>query len=216
MQLKSFGCSFIFGTELDDANDGATQLLIQPSNKTWPALLSQHLGYEYQCFAWAGLGNLQILERVLGQLSGPPALFVINWSWIDRFDYKPNGLDNWKTIRPTCETSQAQYYYRHFHSQYTDKLNTLIYIKTCQDLLKTHGHSMIMTYMDNLIFETKWHMSPAMAELQNTIRPHMTTFAGKTFLEWSQDQNFEISKQLHPKEHAHSAAAQLLINQGLL
>ena len=216
MQLKSFGDSFIFGTDLDDANDGSTQLLIQPSQKTWPARLAQHLGYDYECHAWPGLGHLQIAERVLNHLECDPALFVISWSWIDRFDHRPDGLDLWNTIRPTCEDSHARYYYKHFHSQYTDKLNTLIYIKTCQDLLKQHGHSMIMTYMDDLIFETEWHNSAAITQLQNSIRTHMTAFAGTTFLTWAQDQNFAINEHLHPGEDAHAAATQLLISQGLL
>lgn len=216
MRLKSFGCSFIFGTDLDDANDGGTQLLIQPSQKTWPARLAQHLGYDYECHAWAGIGNLQILEQVLNQINSEPSLFVISWTWIDRFDYRPQGQESWNTIRPTSDTAQAEYYYRHFHSQYTDKLNTLIYIKTCQDLLQAHGHRMIMTYMDDLIFETEWHHSPAIAELQNNIRSNMTAFAGKTFLEWARDQGFVINERLHPGEDAHAAGARLLIDQGLL
>jgi len=139
MKLKSFGCSFVFGTDLADANDGATQLLIQPSNHTWPALVAQHLGHDYECFAWAGLGNLQILERVLSQANTEPAVFVVNWSWIDRFDYVQAHDNLWSTIRPTCTTAQAEYYYRHFHSQYQDKLTTLIMIKLAIDTLQQHG-----------------------------------------------------------------------------
>ena len=215
MKLKSFGCSFVFGTDLADANDGATQLLIQPSNHTWPARIAQHLDLNYECFAWAGLGNLQILERVLSQANTEPAVFVVNWTWIDRFDYVQDD-NSWTNIRPTCTTPQADYYYRHFHSQYRDKLTTLINIKLAIDTLQQHGHQIVMTYMDDLIFETQWHVSPAVLELQDYVRPHMTTFQGKTFLEWSRDQGHYINERMHPLEDAHQAAADYLINHGLL
>jgi hypothetical protein len=214
MKLKSFGCSFVFGTDLADANDGGTQLLIQPSNHTWPARIAQHLGLDYECFAWAALGNLQILERVLSQVNTEPAVFVVNWSWIDRFDYVQD--DNWTNVRPTCTTPQADYYYRHFHSQYRDKLTTLINIKLSIDTLQQHGHQIIMSYMDDLIFETQWHVSPAVVELQDYVRPFMTTFEGKTFLQWSRDHGYHVNERMHPLEDAHKAAADYLINQGLL
>jgi hypothetical protein len=216
MKLKSFGCSFVFGTDLADANDGATQLLIQPSNNTWPALIAQHLQCEYECFAWGGLGNLQILERVLSQASTEPAVFVVNWTWIDRFDYVQAHDNCWNTVRPTCTSEQAEYYYRHFHSQYRDKLTTLIMIKLAIDTLQQHGHQIIMTYMDDLIFESEWHVSPAVTELQNYIKPHMTNFEGQDFLDWSRKKGYAISDTWHPLEEAHAAAADYLINQGLL
>jgi hypothetical protein len=215
MKLKSFGCSFVFGTDLADANDGGTQLLIQPSNNTWPARIAQHLDHDYECFAWAGLGNLQILERVLNQVNTEPAVFVVNWSWIDRFDYVQDD-NSWATTRPSCTTPQADYYYRHFHSQYRDKLTTLINIKLVIDTLQQHGHQIIMSYMDDLIFETEWHVSPAVLELQDYVRPYMTTFEGKTFLQWCQHHGYRINERMHPLEHAHAAAADYLINQGLL
>lgn len=214
MKLKSFGCSFVFGTDLADANDGSTQLLIQPSVKTWPALLAQHLGCEYECYAWAALGNLQILERVLAQANSDPSLFLVNWTWIDRFDYVQN--QDWSTIRPTCTDERAKFYYKYLHNQYRDKLTTLINIKLAIDTLQQHGHKIIMSYMDDLIFETKWHASPAVIELQNYVRPFMTTFEGKTFLQWSRDKGFYVNERLHPLEDAHSAAASYLIDQGLL
>ena len=66
MTLKSFGCSFIFGSDLaDDGRDGP---YATPSQLTWPALLAQHLGRDYQCYARPGSGNLQILNTILNQI----------------------------------------------------------------------------------------------------------------------------------------------------
>ena len=89
MKLKSFGCSLIYGSELSD------EVLFDPikrqpprhSKLTWPALLAQKLNYLYRCHARPGSGNLQIADRVLRQLAtNEQALFIINWSFIDRFD----------------------------------------------------------------------------------------------------------------------------------
>ena len=87
MQLKSFGCSFIYGSELADAS--ANKII--PSNNTWAAHLAGHLNYNYKCYARPGGGNLQILERVLREISGgKQALYIIGWTWIERFDYEDN------------------------------------------------------------------------------------------------------------------------------
>ena len=63
MNLKSFGCSFIFGSELSD--DGRTGPYATGSCLTWPALLAKEFGYGYHTYARPGSGNLQIAERAL-------------------------------------------------------------------------------------------------------------------------------------------------------
>jgi len=45
--------------------------------------------------------------------------------------------------------------------------------------------------------------------LQSLIRPHMETFEGLTFLEWSRCHQYPITELLHPLEQAHQAAADL-------
>lgn len=214
MKLKSFGCSFIFGSELaDDGRDGP---YATPSQLTWPALYAKKLGHGYQCYARPGSGNLQIAERCLSQLAcNEYALYVIGWTWIDRFDYTNPLNDQWKTIMPIDTDSAAQYYYKNLHSQYRDKLTTLINIKLVIDTLIQKDYPFIMTYMDDLIFETEWHCTPAIMDLQNYIRPHMTTFDQMSFLEWSRDQGYEISDSWHPLELAHSAAAKYMSELGV-
>ena len=65
MIVKSFGCSFVFGTDLPDA--ASQEVCAKFSRLTWPALIAQHLNFDYQCYAKPGSGNLQILERLLSQ-----------------------------------------------------------------------------------------------------------------------------------------------------
>jgi hypothetical protein len=43
--------------------------------------------------------------------------------------------------------------------------------------------------------------------LQSLISPHLETFQGRTFLEWSRDHQYPITELLHPLETAHRAAA---------
>lgn len=214
MKLKSFGCSFIFGTDLHD--DGRNGSWATPSNHTWPALLARHQDRQYQCLATPGSGNLRILERLLRELSvGEPSLFVVGWTWIDRFDYN-DYKERWATLMPITESDLAKTYYKNLHSQFKDKLTSLIYIKTAIDALQQQGHEFIMTYMDNLLFETQWHSNPSVAYLQDYVRPYLKNFQGKTFLEWAKERGYEISPTLHPLEQAHSAAAEYAVNHFLV
>jgi len=196
MKLKSFGCSFIWGSEMSAAD-------LLPSKHSWPALVADHLHMPYECLARPGSGNLQIAEQVLNHVAQEPAFFVINWTYIDRFDYANPANDQWHTIRPGAEHSMADHYYRNLHSQYRDKLTTLINIKLCVDVLKQAGHEFLMTYMDELTFETQWHVSPAVLSLQQHIRPCLQQFDSMNMLEYSRGRGHVISPQAHPLESAH-------------
>jgi hypothetical protein len=217
MKLKSFGCSFIFGTDLADAE---RDFPAQASQLTWPALLAQHLGYDYSCYAKPGSGNLHILEYVLNQASvdNSSDLFVIGWSWIDRFDYyNPDcaGIlwHDWSTIMPVDKTETATVYYRDLQSEYQDKFTSLSYIKLAIDTLNQKGIPFIMTYMDELLFDQRWHTTPAVLDLQKYIKPYMIQFEGQTFLDYSKQKGFPISETLHPLEAAHCAAFELIKHQ---
>jgi hypothetical protein len=210
MRLKSFGCSFIFGSDL--ADDGRNGRYATPSRHSWPALLAKRLDMSYDCYARPGAGNLRIAERVLSQAAcNEKNLYVIGWTWIDRFDY--SGKKNmWSTITPTTDSEVSHMYYRDLHSQYRDKLTSLMAIRTCIDVLKQKQCPFIMTYMDDLLWETEWHVTPAVTDMQNYVRPYMRNFEEKTFLDWSRQNKFPISDMLHPLEPAHAAAAELVFS----
>lgn len=216
MQLYSFGCSFIFGNDLHD--DGRDLAFATPSQHTWPALLAKKHKFDYLCMARGGSGNLQILEKLLNRLAlGSRAVYVIGWTWIDRFDYTTtDARHHWHTIMPVDTDKTAEHYYKSIHSEYRDKLSSLIYVKTAIDALNAAGHKFIMTYMDELMFDTRWHTSPAVSELQSYCQPYMTQFQGKNFLDWSKEKGFEISQTLHPLEAAHEAAAELINSYNLV
>lgn len=219
MKLKSFGCSFIFGTDLHD--DSRQYAKATPSNYTWPALLAQHHGLEYVCYARPGAGNLEILERLLSQLTdAEPSVYVIGWTWTDRFSYTatehPLWRSPWKTVMPIDTDPGAENYYRYLHSELRDKLTTLLNVKTAIDMLKQRGHQFIMTYMDDLMFDQRWNTTPAVVELQGYCEPYMTRFDGKSFLEYSKEKGFEISQTQHPLEAAHQSAFELINSYNLV
>jgi hypothetical protein len=220
MNLKSFGCSFIFGSELADAGRNLTTTT--PSNFTWPAHLAQYLKYNYQCYARPGSGNLQIAERVLSHATeNDESMFVIGWTWIDRFDYTNSIIsnspveskwNNWRTIMPVDKTDLAKIYYQVLHTEYRDKLTTLMSIRLVIDTLKQKNIPFLMTYMDDLIFDQRWHITPAVTDLQEYVQPYMTTFNNHNFIEWSKKNGYPITDLGHPLEAAHHAAGEYMLN----
>ena len=210
MKLKSFGCSFTYGSDLADCNVpdwGA-------SRQTWPSLLAQCQSLIYECHAWPGIGNLQIMNSVLEQCSlNDPAVFVINWTWLDRFDFMEPTTEHWITLRPDGDTKKHQLYYKYFYNQYHAMLINAVYIKTTIDLLKTRNIQFIMTLQDSTLFnkvDPGWQDPRSISFLQKQIKPHIVYFDNDTFLNWSKKKGFPISETLHPLEAAHQAAFELI------
>jgi hypothetical protein len=222
MQVKSFGCSYIFGSELADEsiniNVNHPRSYFAGSQLTWPCLVAKNYGYQYNTYARPGSGNLQILERLMSHFAGPvndDVYCVVGWTWIDRFDYFTEssqwpGLP-WSTLMPIDTTETAKIYYRDLHSEIKDKFTNLLYIKQAISLLKEKSIPFIMTYMDHLLFDTRWNTTPAVTELQNYVKSYMTTFDGLNFQEWTKKNNFPISEIGHPLEQAHQSAADYII-----
>jgi hypothetical protein len=204
MKLKSFGCSHIFGSDHQD-QDPQT---LRASQTTWPALLAKHLDYPYECYAQAGIGNLRIAEHVLVHAAQEPAVFVINWTYIDRFDYIHPATNAWASIRPGQTDGTSNTYYRQFHSEYRDKLTSLMQIKLCIDTLTLNNIPFIMCNTDELLFETKWHTSPAINKLQQLIQPHIKTFDHKNFIEYAKEKGHPTSAHDHVLESGHAACAE--------
>jgi hypothetical protein len=217
MQITSFGCSLTFGTEL--ADDGSGLPLPTPSKLTWPALIARAVGENYLCRAHGGSGNLLVLDRVLTRCSyWPDEFFIINWTFVDRFDYSDpagqhfdNGINDYLTARPGESDAVSEFYFRNMHSEYKDKLTNLIYIKTAIDHLIKLESKFLMTAIDPTIFCQRWHAPPHVVKLQNEIRPYIHDFEGRNFLDWSRYRGFEITAAGHPLEESHAAAAELML-----
>ena len=221
MKLKSFGCSFIFGSDLQD--DGRHGPYATHSHLTWPALLAKDHNWAYSCYARPGAGNLEIADQVLSQLSVTeldPVVHVVGWTWIDRFGFLGSAHHRWggpwRSIMPIDTDPVAEMYYKYIHSESRDKLTALINVKVVIDTLKQRGHKFIMTYMDDLMFNPQDNATPAIAELQDYCKPYMTRFDNLSFLDYSKENGFEISQTQHPLEPAHQAAFELIRSYNLV
>lgn len=217
MNLTSFGCSLIFGTELSD--DGRNLPSPTPSKLTWPALIANALGINYRCLARGGVGNLAIMDKLLKhRYYDPDDFFIINWTFIHRFDYSdPDGMHfnkgraEFKTLRPNESDEFSRFYFSHLHSDYRDKLTNLIHIKSTIDTLVRHKTKFFMTSIDDLLMDQRWHAPPQVVELQEQISPYLHNFEGKNFLDWARCSQLEISQAGHPLEAAHAKAADIML-----
>lgn len=212
--LKSFGCSFIYGTDLSDCGGGYDHA----SKLTYPALMASKLGLQYKCHAFGSRGNLFILHCIIYAIKcrtfQDQSPWIINWTYIDRFDYYLPDSDAympWCTILPNGQgTPTEKNYFENLHTEFIDKFRSLTYIYSAIQALKSEKIPFIMTYMDHLLFDTKFHTSGCIEFLQRQIEPHMTTFEGMDFLSWSKHKGFALGKTGHPVEDAHAAAADLM------
>ena len=216
MKLKSFGCSFVFGTDLP--NDARYTSIATPSDHAWPALMASALDLPFECHARPSAGNFEISQRIINEIGRETGdVYIINWSWIDRFSYidetqydrHPLNPLGWASLTPAYTTDRAEFYYRSLHTQLRDKMASLTAIKVALDACLQTGTPFVMTASDDLIWETKWHAPPSVLWLQDQIRPYFSDFQGVSFLEWSRRQGFAVSETWHPLEQAHSAAADL-------
>ena len=210
MKIKSFGCSFIYGSDLGDFPDCPGQ---EFSLSTWPALIASRLDLEYECYALPGQGNFKILSDIIAQASlDDPSVMIINWTWIDRFDYV-NNQEQWDTLRPSNTREEEKFYYRNLHSQYHDMLSSAYHVNSAIDFLTESCYPFVMTYMDYNLLSTvdpNWHDPRCLEVIQQKISKHLTNFNGDNLIDWSKKQGFPISSTLHPLNDAHSAAADFM------
>ena len=202
MKITSFGCSFLAGDELADPT------------QTWPAIIADRLGVDHENHSRGGSGNLHILNQILSH-AGDDCICVVNWTYIDRFDFCSFKTEQWETLRPVLDHEHANFYFQNLYGQYRDMLSSLIYVKTAMDFLNQRHVPFVMTYMDYLLFEPVdpgWHDPTSIQYLQEYTRSSMCDFGGKNFLDWSLDNNFAIGKNSHPLDRAHQSAADYWTN----
>ena len=205
--LKSYGCSFVYGSDLSDTSDQQ----IKPSQLTWPALVARDLEMEYKCYAHPGVGNNYIAQQVVSN-ADPDSLNVIVWTWIDRWEFFDIADNHWTTVRPTGTEDHplADIYYKHLQSELQDKWQSLNYIYSTHEYLRKHNIPFVSHIMDELLLDLTHHAPSYVATLQDDIRECILRFPTfTTFLAWSKLNDFDISERLHPLEEAHAGAKEI-------
>jgi hypothetical protein len=207
-KLKSFGCSFFYGTDLHDVDFPFPS---DVSNSTWPALIAQQLGLDYTCYAWPGQGNFKIYCDILANSYGnDDSIYVINWTWMDRFDYVDT-QERWQTLRPAQENATQEFYYRNLHSQLQDRIASASWIVSAAEHLTSLGCPFVMTYIDHdliMPIDKSWHDPRYLEILQKKLSKILVNFEGMNFIDWSRKKSYPVSTGWHPLEAAHAAAAE--------
>ena len=223
MRISSFGCSFIAGTDLQDFGSYGEQNFLH-SRCTYPALIAQRLGIDYDCYARGASGNMFILHKILTHATADD-LVIVNWSYIDRFDYVDlEKIESWRTILPSDDTgskimikenprsggvSSHEFYFRKIHSTFRDQVQSLSCIVTAIEYLKQIGAPFLMTFQDSTMMTTersRYHRPETLDHLQDMVDPYLQTFDGMDFVSWSRHCGFPF-RGSHPAEEAHVAAA---------
>ena len=217
-KIVSFGDSFVFGNELNDNDNGS---------KSWIGQTAKNLGTEYQTCAVAGCGNDHIARQIYSYFSTNAVdntLAVINWTWMNRWDFYIVEHETWITLGPTCvpdklkdlvTRTQAEdmiefYTTRANSSLLWNKFRNLQTIFAVQTYLKQKNITSVQTYMDYQLFDTTYHAPDYIQELQNLVRPELKLFEELNFVDWAKKKGFPVTEPgLHPLEAAHDAASKL-------
>jgi len=211
-KLIAFGDSFTYGSELSDNNSNGLYSLL-----TWPALLAKHLNLDYVCLAIEGCSNQTITREFFNYINNISKndLVVINWTWIDRWDFYNIDNTSWETVRPSNNNSSTFFnkiYFKYMQSELWDKWETLKNINLILYELQHKGVQYIMSTQDNLILDNKSHTPGYIVNIQNNINNEFIWFNNQTFLDWSKTNKFKISELLHPLDNAHNKAFKYIIN----
>lgn len=222
MKIVSFGDSFVYGTELLDNHDGS---------KSWIGQASKKLGFDYITHAVPGCGNDHIARQIYSWFSNnsnQDTLAVINWTWMNRWDFYIVEHETWITLGPTCVPKKLKdlvdrtaaedmidfYQSRANSSILWNKFRNLQTIFAVQSYLKQKNIKSIQTYMDYELFSKQWHAPDYVQVLQDLIQPELVLFEGKNFVDWSHSCGFSVTDPgMHPLEDAHQAACDLWANR---
>ena len=225
-KIVSFGDSFIYGYEMTNNDYG---------EKSWPGIAAEQLDLDFERRAIPGCSNESITRQILDYYSytkNRHHLAVINWTWIHRWEFHNQhipvnitstrwgsiGIDGVVNSDLWVSGEEAECFWRIYKKYMTvdelwSKHQTLQTVAAVVHFLERHSIPYVQTYMDKLMFDTKWHAPGHVKSLQDLVKPSMQNF-GKdvNFLDWSRKQGFSITDPgLHPLEDAHEAAAKLWV-----
>ena len=220
MKLLAAGCSLIYGSELVDEkphDQGYSQL-------TYPALLAKHLNLEYQCAARPGFGNDAIARTMLDNFDETVSLVIINWSYIDRFEFHYKDI-GWQNIKDGLDqgnylTDQICKLAKPFYSDLTPEYSYYRYLEdifTCQEFLNKQQVPYIFSSTDRRFVNQEYivNLGTAHKNLYNAI-DFSPWFFWKTnqtktgFLEWATQNNYPRGVAGHPLESAHRDTYELI------
>ena len=208
-KLHAFGDSFTYGSDLQDCDNVNNEAPKGHSLCTWSALVAKDKSIDYICYASPGETNQTIVRHFFNNINSIDSndLVVLNWTWINRWDFYNINDNKWESLRPDSTKSIFfKNYITYFQSELWDKLETLKAINLVHSVLKNKKIKFIATCVDSLAFDTKWHCPEYIENLQNNVKDDITWFNDMGFYDWAKENNYKISDNWHPLEEAHNDA----------
>lgn len=239
MKLIAGGDSFVWGSELRDHKHGGPG---GHSPSTYPALLAQQNGLDYECVAMPGSGNDSIARRVIEACYDQDDVMVlVSWTWSARYEFWIDKKSHWETVSsaqyerkafaPFAELSKdfIQTYFNDVgFSDYWQTYTSLREITRLQDHLTARSIPYMFTICDNwfekadclrkpdpVISSLHYHLDKRRWFFfpEGSKYPKTTTPRG--FYQWAVEERYEQGLQLHPLEEAHVSAAKLMSDRFL-
>lgn len=140
LKIIAAGDSFVWGSELEDSPHGGQNGY---SRNTFPALLAKENNYQYQCIAYPGASNLEIVQQIKSFAKNNLEFVIVSWSWPTR--------DN--KITSEIEIIETQIYL---------EKNNIGYLFTCADNCIVTKHSKIKWnnwFLFPVIPNAGWHQN---------------------------------------------------------
>ena len=222
-KVFAFGDSFTRGDELADCPTQSVDNSWSHSNQTWPAIIANILGIEYDCRSCGGRGNQWISNQVNRFIDFKNnCLFIVNWTYFGRFDFLDHE-DKWSTICPgSANTRLERDYYKNFDNDIWNLNRNLQIIHSVLCLLKENKIDFIFTCQDSAVKDTidtlrcknissnHNHWQRSISTLSKPVVSNLTEFDNNTFTEWSISNGFKLGPHGHPLEKAHAEAAKYI------
>lgn len=213
-KIIAVGDSFLYGNELPDCTPE------KPSNLTWPALIAQEMGLQYQSLSKPGHSVQFVLRELIESVTKENNVFyIILWPSANRYEYLNKDNNNWTQLTPNnilngtdMSPDIHKLYYSHVNSLLGDKWQNLLCIYTALQVLKNSKNLFSMSVISDFIYNTEWHNPPYVKFLQDETKPYITQFDGLNFVDWANKCNFPIGIRMHPLTEAHAAAAKYWVS----
>ena len=212
-RIVSFGDSFTWGSDLQDADTSQ----LHPagySHSTWPALLAKHLNIDYASYSLGGCSNPSIARWVQSVLNFPKHeqltstdLVIVNWTWIDRWEYFDYDRKDWVYVNPYDSNTDAQTFYKNIHTEYGAKFDSLRSVDWTLRTLKDYNIDCFFTCLDPMLVNQDYLFGRGdMRTAFKSVTPAINWFDGKGFYDWAVDNGYPTGETDHPTELAHQQA----------
>ena len=208
-KVWAFGDSYTFGHDLSDCSHDRSK----PSNLTYPALVAQRLGYDYECRAMGYYSNEAITRTIIENIDdiNDQDLVLGMWTFPIRREFSLEGVDGLTTISREGGHEFARHYLRHVDLDPDTMIDlSLRQIFLAQELLRGKDYFFLSAVTDLAKAITDPRLSPLVPRLDRNRWVMLDDDLG--FHEWSEEQ-LNTRYQDHPTDAAHELLARKILER---